>query len=298
MSLLARRAMMGKHAELPKTSWIDGDISTIKQMLDDAQAGEAVDFSNWHIGDARHVTIQGNEYDLILAHRFTGAPASASAAYAFNGTAKYPTWAVLCTPQMGTAKYMNVNIAQNYFSSACALNVAISTRWNWLQQIPEGQLFKEFICVVGKENKTAGRTYGTYSQSKYLSALACKEVGLSNNYNSDENAALIKFDYFDSASKRNIAGNERYWLRSPARGSSSSYQAFGIIASTGSLVSSGVTNSYQDFRLAIAWPSYQTAPHSAYRPHPHRYMPSASVSTPAEANALLWHLCGCGNSAY
>lgn len=242
MSLLARRAMMGKHAELPKTSWIDGDISTIKQMLDDAQAGEAVDFSNWHIGDARHVTINSQACNLVLAHRFTGAPASASAAYAFNGTAKYPTWAVLCTPQMGTAKYMNVNLAQDYFYGA--LNAAMSTRWNWLQQIPEGQLFKEFICVVGKENKTAGSAYGTYSQSEYLSALACKEVGLSNTWNRDENAALIKFDYFDSASKRNIAGNERYWLRSPSRGSSSSYSSYGVIASTGSLAEYGVKNSY------------------------------------------------------
>lgn len=239
MSLLARRAMMGKHIGV---SWIDGDISTIKQMLDDAQAGKAVDFSNWHIGDARHVTINSQACNLVLAHRFTGAPASASAAYAFNGTAKYPTWAVLCTPQMGTSKYMNVTIPQNYFNGT--LNGAISTRWNWLQQIPEGQLFKEFICVVGKENKTPGRTSGTYSQSKYLSALACKEVGLSNDYNNDENNALIKFDYFDSDSKRKIAGNARYWLRSPSRGQTSSYQAFEIIASTGSLASYGVTNSY------------------------------------------------------
>lgn len=239
MSLLARRAMMGKHIGV---SWIDGDISTIKQMLDDAQAGKAVDFSNWHIGDARHVTIRENEYDLILAHRFTGTPENDASPYAFNGTAKYPTWAVLCTPQMGTSKYMNVQIPQAYFNGT--LNAAMSTRWNWLQQIPEGQLFKEFICVVGKENKTAGRTYGTYSQSKYLSALACKEVGLSNDYNNDENNALIKFDYFDSDSKRKIAGNARYWLRSPSRGQTSSYQAFEIIASTGSLASYGVTNSY------------------------------------------------------
>ena len=239
MSLLARRAMMGKHIGV---SWIDGDISTIKQMLDDAQAGEAVDFSNWHIGDARHVTINSQACNLVLAHRFTGAPASASAAYAFNETAKYPTWAVLCTPQMGTAKYMNVNIPQRYFEGT--LNGATSTCWNWLQQIPEGQLFKEFICVVGKENTTTGKISGTYSRSKYLSALACKEVGSSNIYNDDENNALIKFDYFDSASKRKIAGNERYWLRSPARGTSSSYQAFEIIASTGSLAYYGVKNSY------------------------------------------------------
>lgn len=240
MSLLARRAMMGKHIG---ASWIDGDISTIKQMLDDAQAGEAVDFSNWHIGDARSVTINGQACNLILAHRFTGAPRIASSPYAFNGTAKYPTWAVLCTPQMGTAKYMNVSIPQRYFEGT--LNGAISTCWNWLQQIPEGQLFKKFICVVGKENTTAGSISGTYSQSKYLSALACKEVGLSNNYNSDENAALIKFDYFDSASKRNITGNERYWLRSPARSaSSSSYLSFGVIASTGSLAQYNVTRSY------------------------------------------------------
>ena len=238
MSLLARRTIMGKHIGV---SWIDGDISTIKQMLDDAQAGKAVDFSNWNIGDARSVTISGNEYELILAHRFTGTPENEASPYAFNGTAKYPTWAVLCTPQMGTAKYMNVNIPQIYFNGT--LNGAISTYWNQLQKIPEGQLFKEFICVVGKENATTGVGSGTYSRSRYLSALACKEVGSSNTSNDVENTALIRFDYFNSSSKRKIAGNERYWLRSPARMSGSSYLSYEVNASNGLVASYGVKNS-------------------------------------------------------
>lgn len=240
MSLLARRAMMGKHAELPKASWIDGDISTIKQMLDDAQAGKAVDFSDWHIGDARHVTIREKEYELILAHRFTGTPENDASPYAFNGTAKYPTWAVLCTPQMGTAKYMNINLPQKYFSGT--LRGMISVYEDDLQEIPEGELFKKFICVVGKENKTTGKTSGTYSRSQYLSALAIKEIGVNNPYNDDENAALIKFDYFDSASKRKIAGNENYWLRSPAKESGASYMACKVNSSTGGIATYAVNN--------------------------------------------------------
>lgn len=142
MSLLARRAMTGI-AEVPKAPWTNGDISIIKKMLDDAQAGKAVDFSDWHIGDARPVTFHARSYNLVLAHRFTGAPASTSAAYAFNGTAKYPSWAVVCIPQGSSSQYSpSPTNKQKYFSGA--LYTEISHIWTYFYNTQEGKLFKPF----------------------------------------------------------------------------------------------------------------------------------------------------------
>lgn len=225
--------------------WGSGSFDKIIEALEAHYGGQDVDFSAWAIGDKRSIVIDNTIYQLVLAHKFNGAPSSNTSPYAFNGEAKYPTYAVLCIPQCGTSRYMDTNEEQKYFNGTLH-TYCNTTIYNKIKNNDIGQCLKSFQCYVGKENgEWYSETYGTYNQQVYLASLACKEIGKNNGYNSDENNALITFDYFngtDADLKRQIAGEDYYWLRSPSCSDGQHYLSYQINASDDSIKSETVNN--------------------------------------------------------